>query len=278
MQKLTGRSGFFQSELAFVRKTQKDKDIYACTPQGRSLRPVVDLDGYCLSPAWSADGRQVGMSFVGQDKHEFVVFDTQNGDVRRTTLPGNTIISPTFWPGNGWVISADPRKSPDIFKLTADLSLGEPLVQHWAIDISPHFDAQGTAMVFVSSRFGNPHIFLRHMDSGEIERISFEGTYNTNPSISPDGRFVAYSRLIKGHGHRIIVYDRQKGSERQVSFGPGNDEDPAWGPDSYFLAFSSDRSGTYQLYVTTRHAEEPKKIPTGEGAATSPAWKPNKPQ
>jgi TolB protein len=157
--------------------------------------------------------------------------------------------------------------------LTEDLQLEDIVVEHWAIDISPHFDAQGKAMVFVSSRFGNPHIFLRHMDSGEVERISFQGTYNTNPSISPDGRFVAYSRLIKDEGHRIIVYDRQKKTERQVTFGPGNDEDPAWGPDSYFLAFSSDRSGRYQLYVSTRHADEAKKIPTGRGAATSPAWR-----
>ncbi len=277
MQALTGRSGFYTSELAFVRKAgeDKDKDIYACTPQGRNLRPLVDLDGYCLSPAWSGDGAKLAMSFVGQDRHEVLIWNTSTESLQRATLPGNTIISPAYWPGHGWVISADPRKSPDIYTLNDDLSLGDPLVEHWAIDISPHFDAQGRSMVFVSSRFGNPHIFLRHMDSGEVERISFEGTYNTNPSISPDGRFVAYSRLIKDKGHRIIVYDRQKKTERQVSFGPGNDEDPAWGPDSYFLAFSSDRSGTYQLYITTRHADEAKKIPTGQGAATSPAWRPN---
>ena len=274
MQALTGRSGFFTSELAFVRKNGQDKDIYACTPQGKNLRPLVNLDGYCLSPAWSGDGSMLALSFVGQDQHELVIWNAQTESLQRTTLPGNTIISPTYWPGHGWVISADPRKSPDIYTLTKELRLGDPLVEHWAIDISPHFDAQGKAMVFVSSRFGNPHIFLRHMDSGEVERISFQGTYNTNPSISPDGRFVAYSRLIKDEGHRIIVYDRQKKTERQVTFGPGNDEDPAWGPDSYFLAFSSDRSGRYQLYVSTRHADEAKKIPTGRGAATSPAWRP----
>jgi TolB protein len=60
-----------------------------------------------------------------------------------------------------------------------------------------------------------------------------------------------------------------------VTFGPGNDEDPSWGPDSYFLAFSSDRTGSYQLYVSTRHADEAKKIPTGRGAAASPAWRTN---
>ncbi|MDZ7762639.1 MAG: hypothetical protein U5L00_20620 [Desulfovermiculus sp.] len=274
MQALTGRSGFFTSELAFVRKSEEDKDIYACTPQGKNLRPLVDLDGYCMSPAWSGNGDKLAMSFVGQDRHELVVWDAQSDSLQRATLPGNTIISPAYWPGRGWVISADPGKSPDIYTLNQDLSLGDPLVEHWAIDISPHFDAQGKAMVFVSSRFGNPHIFLRHMDSGEVERISLQGTYNTNPSISPDGRFVAYSRLIKDQGHRIIVHDRQKKTERQVSFGPGNDEDPAWGPDSYFLAFSSDRSGKYQLYVSTRHADEAKRIPTGGEAATSPAWRP----
>ncbi|MFW5730311.1 MAG: TolB family protein, partial [Desulfonatronovibrionaceae bacterium] len=64
----------------------------------------------------------------------------------------------------------------------------------------------------------------------------------------------------------------ETGREKQISFGPGNDEDPTFAPDGYFIAFSSSRSEEYQLYITTRNADEPIRIPTGRGRATSPAW------
>ena len=82
---------------------------------------------------------------------------------------------------------------------------------------------------------------------------------------------MAFTRLTD-QGHRIFVQDLMTGQERQVSFGPGRDEHPSFAPDSYFLAFTSDRSGQKQIYLTTRHGGDPKKVPTGAGDATFPRW------
>ena len=62
------------------------------------------------------------------------------------------------------------------------------------------------------------------------------------------------------------------GVERQVTFGPGSDEQPAFAPDSYFLAFTSNRSGSRQIYLITRHGGDAKKVPTGSGDASFPRW------
>ena len=273
MDELTGKSGFFRSQLAFVHKEGGVKEIATCKPQGYNVRRITTYNDVCLSPAWSWDGTRLAFTHVSETRHELGLWDRKQGRLRSILLPGNTLISPTFDPRSGLVISADPQGNPDIYTLNDDYELSRPIIENWGIDISPHFDQSGQKMVFVSSRLGNPHIFLKDMDTGKVRRITFEGTYNTNPSISPDGRFVAFSRMLEA-GHRIFVHDLETGRERQVSFGPGNDEDPAWGPDSYFLAFSSNRSGTYKLYLSTRHAHEAKQVSTGPGAATSPAWNP----
>lgn len=276
MEEVTGRSGFFRSELAFARKKDGSKQICMSAPQGHNFRQITDLNGVCMSPAWSWNGRFLAFTHVTDERHELLIWNRDKEELKRAFLPGNTIISPTFRPDGKLAISVDPKGNPDIYFLDSDWRLGEAIIRNWSIDISPQFDSQGDKMVFVSSRLGNPHIFLRDFEKGNVKRISFEGTYNTNPSISPDGRFVAYSRLTE-NGHRVVVHDLENGEERQVTQGPGNDEDPAWGPDSYFLAFSSDRSGKYRIYVTTRHGDEPMLIPTGEGIFTSPAWNPKVP-
>jgi TolB protein len=273
MDTLTGKSGFFTSEIAFVKKSHQNKEIFISTPQGYERRQLTSFQEICLSPAWSWDASSLAFTYVNKDKHELVLWNRATKKLQHIYLPGNTIISPAFRPGNSLAISVDPNGNPDIYLLDSKWHLDRHIIQNWAIDISPDFDRTGKNMVFVSSRLGNPHIFLNDMDTEEVSRISYEGTYNTNPSISPNGRYVAYSRLTDT-GHRIIVYDRKKDVEQQITFGPGDDEDPAWCPDSYFLAFASSRSGAYQLYVTTRQGEFLRKIPTGSGVAKSPAWSP----
>lgn len=272
MFQLTGKSGFFGSRLAFVNKNQtSQKEIFICNPQGNNLRQITDFQGVCLAPSWSWDGNKLAFTYISDSTHELGIWDNESGKTKTFLLAGNTIISSTFSPQGQLVVSTDPRGNPDIYSLSQDHRLDQTLIQNWAIDISPQFDQSGNKMVFVSSRLGDPHIFLKNFKTNNIIRVTYEGNYNTNPSISPDGRFVAFSRLTE-KGHRIFMHNLKSGQERQLTFGPGNDEDPAWGPDSYFLAFSSSRTGRYKLYLTTRFGDMVKEIPISSGQATAPAW------
>lgn len=276
LQELAGNGDFFRSRLAFVRQQGEGKNIWTVGPQGRGLHQVTRMEGVSMSPAWSWDMRRLVFTYLDERRHRLGLWDRDSGQIKAMVLAGNTLISPVFTPEGEVVLSLDPHGNPDIFMLNDNWEIEKSLVQHWGIDISPQFDAQGETMVFVSSRLGNPHIFARDMESGEVQRVSFSGKYNTSPVISPDGRFVAYSRRTE-NGHRIMVHDLESGESQQITEGPGNDEEPTWAPDGYFLAFSSDRSGTYQLYLTTRNGDSPKHIPTGSGSATAPAWSPASP-
>ena len=77
--------------------------------------------------------------------------------------------------------------------------------------------------------------------------------------------------MVEGY-HRIFLVDIATGKERQLTSGPGNDEEPCWSPDGFFLVFSSNRSGRYQLYLTNIHGDEPRLIATGDGEAMAPNW------
>lgn len=271
MKALTGRGEFFLSTLAFVKNDGQDRDLWTARPTGRNIKKLTDLKGIAMSPSWSPDNRFIIFSHIDKTSHALAVWDRRTGQTQRVKFPGNTVIGPAFMPDNKVAVSLAQNGYPNIYQLNHSFKKEKVLEDSGGIDVSPAFDATGSKMVFTSSRLGNPHVFMKDMASGQVRRISQSGTYNTEPSISPDGTLVAFSRQTPD-GYRIFVYDTLSGEERQVTFGPGRDEQPSFAPDSYFLAFVSDRGGKKQVYLTTRHGDTPKLVPTGSGDALFPSW------
>ena len=271
MKALTGRGEFFLSTLAFAKDSGENRNIWTVRPTGRELSQITNMSGLAMSPAWSPDGRFVLFSHIDDRTHALGVWDRLTRKTQRVKFPGNTIIGPTFFPNNEVAVGLAEQGYPNIYRLDHAFKRKGIIESSGGIDVSPSIDATGTKMAFTSSRLGNPHVFLKDLNSGSVRRISDDGKYNTEPSISPDGTLVAFSRQM-GSGHRIFVHDLLTGVETQVTFGPGSDEQPSFCPDSYFLAFVSSRSGSKQIYLTTRHGGPAKQVPTGPGNAGFPAW------
>jgi len=271
MRVLTGKSGFFDSTLAFSKRAGDGKELFTASALGRDLTQITRDGGYNVSPSWSKDGRQVAYTNISDKGHRLGLWDRGRRFSRLRKFSGNIAISPTFTPDNKIAISLSLNGHPDIYLLDGDFQPSQPLAPSWAISVSPAFDLSGRKMVFCSGRLGGPQIFMLNRDTGVVDRVTYEGTYNTRPSLSPDGRFVVFARLT-ADGQRIFIRDLVANQERQVSFGPGSDEDPSFDPDGYFVSFASSRGGGTKIYVTTRYGDPAKLIPTGPGDAMAPAW------
>jgi Tol biopolymer transport system component len=58
---------------------------------------------------------------------------------------------------------------------------------------------------------------------------------------------------------------------KQLTFGEGSNESPAFSPNGRHLAFMSDRSGKFQIYTMTRDGRDLRQI-TRTGTNTLPSW------
>ena len=61
----------------------------------------------------------------------------------------------------------------------------------------------------------------------------------------------------------------------RVTFGPGFDTDPTWSPDGRFVAYASNRSGNYDIWVQALAGGDPVQLTRSPAADTKPTWSPD---
>ncbi len=92
-------------------------------------------------------------------------------------------------------------------------------------------------------------------------------------AISPTG-----ARAVVGFRGEIVTVPAEKGDVRNLTNSTGaHDRDPAWSPDGRSIAWFSDASGDYQLYIGSQDGKQaPRAIKvSGEGFYRSPVWSPD---
>src|ERR1700683_5309892 len=102
----------------------------------------------------------------------------------------------------------------------------------------------------------------------------------TEPQISPDGKWIAYSvatpDLEANHSVRDIwvVPAAGGGEARQLTRG-GRDMRPRWAPDGKKLAFISGRAGTPQIYWIALEGGEATRLTSISTGADNELWSPD---
>lgn len=123
----------------------------------------------------------------------------------------------------------------------------------YAADILAQFGGKslvGTRIVFVSSRSGAKEIWVMNWDGTDQRQLTKYGSISTFPSVSPDGRIVAFTTWASGYpaiqmlvldtGRKLSFYNQRASMNAFVSFTP----------DSKTVVFSSTAAGgPAQLYA-----------------------------
>lgn len=140
--------------------------------------------------------------------------------------------------------------------------------------LSPTWSPDGEQLAYVSFEFpGRSAIIVHHLARAERRKlISIEGI-NGAPAWSPDGRRLALSLSHRGSPD-IYIVNVASGQLTQLTNEPSIETEAAWLDDST-IVFTSNRSGTPQLYSKTVGDQRAAKRLTFEGnynagATTSP--------
>jgi Tol biopolymer transport system component len=104
----------------------------------------------------------------------------------------------------------------------------------------------------------------------KLWQLTFERGLETDPSWSPDGRFVAYASDQSGN-FDVWVRSIGEGNSIQVTSSPAHDWQPSWSPDGLSLVFRSERDGGGLFVVPALGGSERKLC----GFGYRPRWSPD---
>jgi len=272
-ESLTGRKGIFSTKILFVSNMLGNKEIFASDYDGGNVMQLTRNRHINLSPQWSPDARQVIYSSYKNGGPNLYMLDMRTGkDTNISSKPGINVGGRFSPDGTRIALTLSAEKSPELYIVT--LATGEytRLTDNYGIDVSPTWSPDGRRIAYTSDISGNPHIFVIDLAAGKSVRKTFEGKYNSSPAWSPDGAYIAYARADGGE-FQIWVMDAATGGTRQLTF-QGNNQSPSWSPDGRHVIFSGSDNGKGSLYVMHTDGTGLRKVITGIGSESSPAWSP----
>jgi TolB protein len=277
-EKLTGIKGVFATKVAFVTAEQRQ--------DGQTYRLVVaDQDGHnetvvlqstdpLMSPAWSPDSRRLAYVSFENDRSSIWVQTLRTGNrIQVSNKPGING-APSFSPdGKQLVLTLGGLDGNlDIHVLDLATRQTRRLTTHRAIDTEGSWSPDGRYIYFTSDRSGGPQIYRVPAAGGTPERVTFEGSYNARPRLSPDGKRLAMVHLDRG-AYRIAVMDVKKKEVLVVSAGQ-QDESPSFAPNSDTLIYATRQARNGVLETVTADGLIRQRVSSGQGDVREPVWSP----
>lgn len=129
-------------------------------------------------------------------------------------------------------------------------------------------------IVYSEVRNAGQQLWSVHPDgTGARQLTTGDGFSDTSPSVSPDGRTIAFTRTDE-HGSVIFTIGIEGDGLTRLAGALATD--PAWSPDGTQLAFAGSPRGPYGIYVIGADGANPRLVPgTDELSVAHPAWSPD---
>lgn len=274
--------GVARTKLTFVSDRNREavlstvekrdvKEIYVADYDGANPRRITINRTLNITPSWSPDGRSIAYTSYRTGIADILISNIYAGTMESPSKGVGQNFLPVFSPdGTRIAFMSNRDGNNEIYVMNRDGSNVVRLTNNPSIDVTPTWSPNGNQIAFTSERTGTPQIYVVNVDGSGLRRISSESYADRATWSPPPLNEIAFTART-GPGFDIKILNIATGETRQITFGEGSNESPAWAPNGRHMAFMSTRAGKSQIFTVDRDGKNLRQI-TREGNNTTPNW------
>ena len=273
-ENLTGERGVFSTRIAYVLKGGGRFQLKVAEADASNEQTVLASKEPIISPKWSPDGTRIAYVSFELKRPTVVVQNLATGNRKVVAnFKGNN--SAPAWSPDGKHLAVTLSRDGIAQIYIIDAEGAEPprrIMNSRSIDTEACFTPDGLSLVFTSDRGGAPQIYKVGIDGSNPQRLTFNGTYNVSPRLSPDGRHMVFIQQ-SGGAFRVMLQDLGSG-QVQVLTDNELDESPTFSPNGRMILYATRVNGRGVLALVSADGRVRQRFTTQAGDVNEPAWGP----
>jgi TolB protein len=226
-----------------------------------------------VSPSVSPDGRYVAFTSYKEGRPNLYVLDLETNRETTVDKEEGMKVGATWIDRKTLAYSHTSGRFSTIYSFNVETKGKNVLLRKDGIVLSPAFSPDGSKMAFVSDMYGGVNIFVKDMNSGDIKRLTYSGSYNTSPAFSPKGDLIAFVSRTSPDDFEICTM-RPDGSNAHVLTDGGINDSPHFSPCGRYILYSSQKSGKTGVYVMLYNGDNRRLLKFNGAEETQPKFMP----
>ena len=138
-------------------------------------------------------------------------------------------------------------------------------------DYNPVWSPQSRRIAFLSTRDGNPEIYVMNEDGTEQMRLTNTEEPEYHISWSPNGKRLVFVSEREGNPE-IFLTDLDGTEQSRLTHNSARDEQPVWSPDGRRIAFVSYLGGDAEILVMDVDGKNQVRVTNNDAEDTEPSW------
>ena len=213
--------------------------------------------------AWLADGRSVLIA-----ERDLVTYQSQiwqvsypAGEAQRLTNDLNNYEAISINSNSDALVTVQRERVANIWVMPANDSAHATQITFGRnFDDDPAWTPSG-AVVYDSTARGNLDLYVIDAHGGNPEQVTANSSYNFLPSVSPDGRYIAFTSG-RGGGPHIWRIDIDGSNPKQLT----NKFEffPQWSPDGQSIIYISWANNSGQIWKASLNGDQPVQLSEGK--------------